>query len=44
MNVDEGLEDIKCIRGLGGERLPAAAYALLPDLKKVCFLPSERDR
>ena len=43
-HVDDGLEDIRWIRGLGGEKLSAASYALLPDLKKVCFLPSERDR
>ena len=34
MNVDDGLEDIRRIRGLGGEKLPAASYALLPNLKK----------
>ena len=34
MNVDDNLEDIRWIRGLGGERLPAASYALLPNLKK----------
>ena len=34
MNVDDGLEDIRWIRGLGGEKLPAASYALLPNLKK----------
>ena len=44
MNVDDGLEDIRWIRGLGGDRLPAASYALLPNLKKALFLPSERDR
>ena len=43
MNVDDGLEDIKWIGGLGSEKLPAASYALLPYLKKVYFLPSERD-
>ena len=26
MNVDDGLEDIWWIRGLGGEKLPAAPY------------------
>ena len=44
VNVDDGLEDIRWIRGLGGEKLPAASYALLPNLKKGIFLPSERDR
>ena len=34
MIVDDGLEDNRWIRGLGGERLPAAPYALLPNLKK----------
>ena len=42
--ADDGLADIRWIRGLGGENLPAASYALLPDLKKVYFFPSERDR
>ena len=37
MNVD-GLEDIRWIRGLGGEKLPAASYALLPNLKKGLFV------
>ena len=37
MNVDDGLEDIRWIRGLGGEKLPAASYALLPNLKKGLF-------
>ena len=37
VNVDDGLEDIKWIRGLGGEKLPAASYALLPNLKKSQF-------
>ena len=35
---------IRWIRGLGGEKLPAASYALLPNLKKAYFLPSERNR
>ena len=30
-----GPEDIRWIRGLGGEKLPAASNALLPNLKKV---------
>ena len=44
MNVNDGREDIRWIRGLGGERLPAASYALLLNLKNCLFLPSERDR
>ena len=35
--MDDGLEGIRWIRGLGGEALPAAFYALLPNLKKVYF-------
>ena len=37
MQIDDGLEDIRWIRGLRGERLPAASYALLPNLKKGLF-------
>ena len=37
VNVDDGLEDIRWIRGLGGEKLPAASYTLLPNLKKCLF-------
>ena len=38
MSADDGLEDIRWIHGQGGERLPAASYALLPKSeKKVCF-------
>ena len=37
VKVDDGLEDIRWIRGLGGEELPAAFYALLPNLKKGLF-------
>ena len=44
VDVDGGLEDINWIRGLRGEKLPAASYALLPNLKKLYFWPSERDR
>ena len=44
MNVDGRLEDIWWMRGLEVERLPPASYALLPNLKKGLFLPSERDR
>ena len=43
-NVDDGLEDIRRIRGLGGEKLSAVSYPLFPNLKKKAyFLPSERD-
>ena len=38
MNVDDDLEDIRWIRGLGSEKLPAASNALLPNLKKGLFL------
>ena len=34
---DDDLEDIRWIRGLGGEKLPAASYALLPNLQKDSF-------
>ena len=45
VNVDGGVEDITWIRGLGGEKSPAASYALLLNLlKKVLLLPSENDR
>ena len=37
MNVDDGLEDIRWIRGLGGEKLPAASDALFPNIKKSVF-------
>ena len=37
VNVDDGLEDIRWIRGLGGEKLPAASNALLSNLKKRLF-------
>ena len=37
MNVDDGLEDIRWIRGLGGEKLPAASNTLLPNLQKGLF-------
>ena len=37
VNVDDGLEDIRWIRGLAGEKLPAASNALLPNLKKALF-------
>ena len=34
VKVDGGLEDIRRIRSPGGERLPAASYALFPNLEK----------
>ena len=37
MNVDDDLEDSRWFRGLGGEMLPAASYALLPNLIKGLF-------
>ena len=37
MNVYDCLEDIRWIRGLGGGKLPAASYALLPNLKDGLF-------
>ena len=37
VNVDDGLEDIRWIRGLGGEKLPAASNAFLSNLKKRLF-------
>ena len=44
MNVDDCLEDIRWIRDLGGEKLPAASHVLIPNLKKVYFLPLKRDK
>ena len=40
VNVDDGLEDVRFIRVLGGEELAVASYALLPNLKKAYFSPS----
>ena len=37
MNVDDDLDDIRWIRGLGGERLPAASYISLPYREKARF-------
>ena len=37
MNVDDDLEDIRWISGLGGERLPVASYTLLSNLEKDRF-------
>ena len=37
VNVDDGLDDIRWIRGLGGKKLPAASYALLPNMEKALF-------
>ena len=33
-SIDDGLEDIRWIHGLGGENLPGASYGILPNLKK----------
>ena len=35
MKVDDGLEDIKWIRGLGGEMLPAVSCDLSPEPEKI---------
>ena len=43
MNVDDGLEDIRWFRGLGGERSPAASYALLRNLKKISIFCHRRE-
>ena len=43
-NVDDGLEDIRWICGLGGEKLPAASYVLLSNLEQKRKKPSEGDR
>ena len=37
MSIHDGLEGIIGIRGLGGERLAAASYALRRNLQKVLF-------
>ena len=42
MNVDDGLEDIRWIRG--GERLPAACYALVPNLIFFFLMKSRAHR
>ena len=42
MNVNDGLEDIRWIRALGGERLPAASYALSLNLKKTVMFCHRR--
>ena len=44
VKVDDDLEEVRWIRGLGGEKLPVASYALLRNPKGVYFLQSERDR
>ena len=44
VNVDDGLEDIRWIRGLGGQKLPTASNALLPNLKKGLFFAIGEDR
>ena len=40
VNVDDGLEVIRRIRGLGGEKLPAASNAPLSNLKRVGIILS----
>ena len=42
-NIDDGLEDISWVHGLGGESLPAASYGILPKLGKNYFSPFETD-
>ena len=37
MKVEDGLEYIRWIRGIGGEKVPAASYALLPNLRNSLF-------
>ena len=37
VNVDDGLEDVSCICGLGGKKWPAASYALSPNRKKYVY-------
>ena len=37
MKVDDGLEDIRWIRGLWGERFPATSYVLVPHQKIGLF-------
>ena len=37
VNVDDGLEDIRWIRGLGGEKLPAASNVLSNLKKRLLF-------
>ena len=37
MNVDDDLEDIRWLRGLGGKRFPAAFNTLFPNLKNGLF-------
>ena len=43
-NVDDGLEDIRRIHGLGGESLAAASYALFSNPKKQKLFFAIRDR
>ena len=40
MNADACLDDIRWIRGLGGEKLPAASYIFLPNREKGLFFPT----
>ena len=38
VNADDGLEDVRWIRGLGGGKLPTASYARPSNLKKSPFV------
>ena len=42
VNVDGGLEDIRWISGLGGDKLSPVFYALLPNLKKRSIFCHQR--
>ena len=42
-NIDDSLEYIRWIHGLWRESLPATSYGILPNQKKVVFLPFETD-
>ena len=44
MTIDDSLEDIRWIHGLGGESLLSTSYGILPNLKENYFLPFETDR
>ena len=44
MSENDGLGGIIGIRGLGGEKLAAASYALRHNFKKKCFVPTERNQ
>ena len=45
MNADDGIEDIRLIRGLEGEKFARGVLRSSPKPEKnIYFLPSERDR